>query len=62
MSTTDFVYLCVYERRHGTFFTLGSRAFGPVVSPTGSPSSKHKVSLSMLREVIEHAERTGDPE
>ena len=60
---TDYVKLCVYERRHGTFATLGSRVlFGPFVSPTGAPTREYKIKLKDLREIIEHAERTGEPE
>lgn len=58
-----FVNLCVYERRHGTFATLGSRVlFGPFTSPTGTPSRTYKISIKALREIIAHAERTGEPE
>lgn len=58
-----FVNLCIYERRHGTFATLGSRVlFGPFVSPTGAPSRTYRIGIKSLREVIEHAERTGEPE
>lgn len=61
--TTDHVVLCVYKRKHGTFYTLGSRVLcGTFVSPTGKPDSEHKISISKLKEIIEHAERTGDPE
>jgi len=59
----QFVNLCVYERRHGTFATLGNRVlFGPFTSPTGTPSRTYKISIKALREIIEHAERTGEPE
>lgn len=59
----SYVNLCIYERSHGTFATLGSRVlFGPFVSPTGAPSRTYKTSLKALREIIEHAERTGEPE
>ena len=58
-----FVNLCIYERRHGTFATLGNRVlFGPFVSPTGAPSRTYKIDIKTLREIIEHAERTGEPE
>lgn len=58
-----FVNLCIYERRHGTFATLGSRVlFGPFVSPTGAPSRTYKIDIKTLREIIDHAERTGEPE
>lgn len=58
-----FVNLCIYERRHGTFATLSSRVlFGPFISPTGAPTRTYKVSIKSLREIIEHAERTGEPE
>lgn len=61
--STEYVNLCIYERGHGTFATLGSRVlFGPFVSPTGAPSRKYKISLNALKEIIEHAERTGEPE
>ena len=58
-----FVNLCVYERRHGTFATLGNSVlFGPFTSLTGTPSRTYKISIKSLREIIEHAERTGEPE
>jgi hypothetical protein len=60
---TDYVKLCIYEHRHGTFATLGNRVlFGPVVSPTGAPTREYKIKLKDLREIIENAERTGEPE
>jgi hypothetical protein len=58
----DHVMLCVYERRHGTFYTLGNRAIGPIISPTGAPTRKYKIGLKDLRDIIEYAERTGEPE
>lgn len=59
----DYVNLCVYERRHGTFYTLGSRVLcGPHVSPTGQPAKVYKIPLDDLREIIADAERTGKPE
>lgn len=61
--TTDHVVLCVYKRSHGTFYSLGSRVLcGPFVSPTGKASETHKISIAKLKEIIEYAERTGDPE
>lgn len=61
--TYEYVKLCIYEQSHGTFATLGSRVlFGPFVSPTGEPSRIYKISLKALREIIEIAERTGEPE
>lgn len=59
--SAGYVNLCIYERSHGTFATLGSRVlFGPLVSPTGAPTRTYKIPLEALREIIEHAERTGD--
>jgi hypothetical protein len=61
--TDSYVNLCIYERSHGTFATLGNRVlFGPFVSPTGAPSRTYKISLKALLEIIEIAERTGEPE
>ena len=64
--TTDklkYVNLCIYERRHGTFATLGSRVlYGPSISPTGAPTRTYKIGIQALREIIEHAERMGEPE
>jgi len=60
---TDHVILCVYERRMGTAFTLGSqRIAGPDLTPYGKPDRKYKVPIRQLREIIDRAERTGDPE
>lgn len=61
--TTEHVSLCVYERRMGTAITLGSqRIAGPNLSPYGKPDRTYKVSLVQLKEIIAHAERTGEPE
>ena len=61
--TTEYINLCIYERSHGTFATLGSRVlFGPFVSPSGTPSRIYHISIDVLREIIEHAERTGEQE
>lgn len=62
-TTIDHVHLCVYERRAGTAITLGSRRIaGPDLTPYGKPDRTYKVSIRQLREIIERAERTGDPE
>lgn len=61
--STDHVLLCVYERRMGTAITLGSqRIAGPNLSPYGKPDREYKVSLQQLKEIIAHAERTGESE
>lgn len=63
--TSDMAHvdLCIYERRHGTFATLGHRVlYGPFVSPTGAPTRTYKIDIKALREIIEHAERTGESE
>lgn len=58
-----YVHLCVYERPHGTFYTLGSRVIaGPFLSPSGKPTRTYKISLKDLHEIIKHTERTGEPE
>lgn len=60
---TDHLVLDVYEKRHGTFYTLGSRVLcGPAISPTGVRSRRYKIQIADLRAIIDHAERTGDPE
>jgi len=59
----DHVVLCIYEKSHGTFYTLGSRVLcGPFTSPTGRPVKTYKISIAKLKEIIEYAERTGDTE
>lgn len=59
----DYVHLCYYERRMGIALTLGSqRIAGPNLSPYGKADKTWKVSIRQLKEIIEFAEKHGDPE